>query len=235
MGSVNGCYANELNIDVYNIWKFAKEDNKEFFEKIISYCDESNRNSEYYYEMRDKYNELWREEIVNVERTARFYYLLNSCHSAMVRYGPNGFNTSYKLYLSSRNFNINDKILKLKNYSTKIKKLYNLNSLEMLKSNDLDVNIIYCDPPYTNSSSIYQNNWSDDNYNELIELLKYQYRKKSIVSIISNYSNAKFDIKFDKIINFSINRRAGTKITKSDDILGIIGKIKLNNLESFFE
>jgi DNA adenine methylase Dam len=235
LGSNNSCVANDLNIDIYMIWKCSKENNKEFFSNILSFCDENNRNPEYYYKRREDYNILWKENIVSVERASLFYFLLNSCHSAMVRYGPNGFNTSYKLFLSNgRYFNVLDKIKILKEYSSKIKSLYNMNSLELLKNN-LDVDIIYCDPPYINSTSSYVGGWGEEQYEELLKLLKFQYTKNNIPSIISNYES-KFDDKFDRLIKFSVSRFAGTSITESNDILGVIGnidKFKPNTLEYF--
>lgn len=235
LGLINGCIASELNIDVYNIWQCVKQNNDEFFSKIEEYCSESNRFPDYYYKKRDEYNVLWKEDVFSTHRTSLFYYLINSCHGAMVRYGPNGFNTSFKLFLSNgKKQNVKDKIFVMKSYGSKLKELHNKSALDLLKQNNLDVDLIYCDPPYTNSASNYENNWTDGHYSELLDLLKYQYKKNSISSLVSNYSSVEFDHKFDKIHNFSVNRFAGVNAVQSNDILGIIGNIEVNNIESFF-
>ena len=100
LGKNNSCVMNEKSKEVFSIWKAVVENNNEFFNKIIKYCDDNNRTKEYYYDKREEYNKLYKSDTYNIERTALFYYLINSCHAALIRYGPNGFNTSFKLYLA---------------------------------------------------------------------------------------------------------------------------------------
>lgn len=236
LGASNGCVVNDLNTDIYSIWKYSMEGSDTFFSKISSLCSEENRHQDYYYKKREQYNLMWRNNEYNVDRAALFFFLLNSCHAAMVRYGPNGFNTSYKLFLSNgRYYNIEAKIIKLKRYSSKIKKIHNTDALNILKANDLHVDVIYCDPPYTNSTSVYQGGWDNDKYLELIELLRFQKNKNDINSLVSNYSSEEYDAKFDNVVNFKTKRMASTKVVEKNDILGIIGDFDKHNLEKFLQ
>lgn len=239
LGMQNGCIANELNKDVYYIWKYAVEDNQEFFETVLLYCDEKYKNEETYYRRRDEYNKLWKEDIYNTKRAALFYYLLATCHSALVRYGPNGFNTSFFLLFKDesrpRKINIEEKVSVMRKFAKKIRNVHNLDALELLKNGNLGVDIIYCDPPYINSISVYQGGWGYEEYQSLIDILKYQNRKNGIVSLISNYAEEKYDTQYDELISFQVPRRAGTKSnTTSNDIIGVIGKLNRENIEQFF-
>lgn len=238
LGMANGCVANELNKDVFNIWKYAVEDNAEFFEMVLLYCDEKYKNEETYYQRRDEYNKLWKEDIYNTKRAALFYYLLSTCHSGLVRYGPNGFNTSFFLLFKdgrTRKINVVEKVAVMRHFAKNLRSISNSDALEYLKNDDLGVDIIYCDPPYINSISVYQGGWGQDEYQALIDILKYQNRKNGIVSLISNYTEDKYDAQYDEIIKFQVPRRAGAKgNTTSEDVIGIIGKLNRENLEKFF-
>lgn len=227
LGKKGSCIVNEYDKDVFDIW--AHSNNDEFLNLIRLYMREENKYPEYFYERRNEFNDIWKTENRSIKRTALFFYLINSSHAGLIRFGKNGFNASYKIFLShGRNYNIEDKIKLLLDFRSKMKSITNENALDILK-NKIDCEIIYCDPPYTNSANNYNSTWSDENYTELIELLKYQNKKYGNKSLVSNYRNDKFDVLYDDILNFSSSRFASIKRVVREDIIGTIGfKLKQN-------
>lgn len=99
-GKDNSCIGNDLNPDIYYIWKYTQENNNIFFSLINEYMQESNRSKEYYYSKRDIFNkEYWKAEKYSPEKSALFYFLINSSHAGLVRYSKSGFNVGIKLFL----------------------------------------------------------------------------------------------------------------------------------------
>lgn len=222
-GKDGSCIANELHDDVYYIWWFASHFPNQFFSLIADYCSEDNRHAEYYYERREEYNVMWRNHDYNICRAALFYYLLSSCHSAMIRYSSKGFNTPFKLFLANgREYKIEQRIQVMKNFIAKIGYIANENALKFLQRNH-DIDVIYCDPPYINCSNDYASGWNYDNYLELLDLLRYQYDKYNTPSIVSNFRDDSLTGKFDNVIEFDSWRMSATSPKKRSDVLGLIG------------
>lgn len=180
---LNGsCLGNDLNKDIWNIWRLAKGRDKEFFDLSLGMMQEENRTQEYYYSRRSEFNDKYfRSDEYNAERGAYYYFLLNSCHAGLVRYGPNGFNTSYKLFLlNGRKYHAYTRLELLKLVSDKFKEVQNFNAIDFLKHNEKyfkEFDLIYLDPPYTQSNTTYVNSWSDDNLMELDEYLYWGSKK----------------------------------------------------------
>lgn len=238
-GRDNSCLGNDYNIEIYYIWKYAKEQNAEF----ISYCkdlmQEDNRNEVFYYKHREEYNALWKTKSeYNSYRSALFYYLINSCHAGMTRYGPNGFNTSYKLYLNGDTlYNVNEKLGLLLNFSNKFVNFESKDAKNFLLDNEniiKNFDVIYCDPPYTNSAAPYISSWDDNKLLELDDILVYLNKKHDIYSVMSNFALSD-DTKLKGNISkeFSTYRQAGTKVVKKQDIIITYGEIPKFGLERF--
>ena len=232
LGKLNSCVGIEKFYDVYSIWKYGKD--PKFISLAKEYCNDDHRFQEYYYTRRDEYNKLWKNEVFNIERAALFFYLINSCHAAMIRYGPNGFNVPYKLYLSNgRKYSVDKRLKNLSSYIDKFREIKNTDSLEFLKTPLSNIDLIYCDPPYFDYQPNYSSNWNNESYVELLDLLRFQYNKTGTPSIISNYYNENYNASYDNYIRFNVNRMVNTVSKDSDNILGFIGPKINSSLEKF--
>jgi len=228
------CAINDLNKDVAEVWKAVP--NIKFLDGIVKLCQEENKTEEFYYEHRAKYNELWKADIWNIERTILFYYLMSSCHAGMIRYGPNGFNTSYKLYLSSgRMYNINERVVSLQYIHSKLSMIKNMDAIEFLKWIEKNIDkydVIYCDPPYIDSASQYINEWNTENLIELDSLLQYYSDRHDTVGILSNYYSDKMKYSGEIFTHETVRQASSKNVIKKDVIISY-GTSKFE-LEKFF-
>ena len=64
-GKDNACIGNDLNPDIYYIWKYTQENNNIFFSLINEYMQESNRTKDYYYSKREIFNKDYSVELPN--------------------------------------------------------------------------------------------------------------------------------------------------------------------------
>lgn len=225
-GRDNSCLGNDYNLEIYHIWFYIKEQNSEFIALCRDFMQEDNKYQEYYYNKRDEYNNLWKLKSENSPlRSALFYYLINSCHAGMIRYGPNGFNTSYNLFLSNgNNYNIEERINLFYEISKKFNRFESKDAIKFLLDNEKnlhDYDIIYCDPPYTASAAPYISAWDDEKLVELDNILYTFSEKHDIYCIMSNfYSDKILQLKGKISKSFNSSRMAGTKtVTKKDVIL----------------
>lgn len=228
-GKDRECLGNDLNPDIYHIWKYTKEINLEFFSLIEEYMQEENRSKEYYYSRRDEFNQkYWKAEEYTPKKSALFYFLINSAHAGLTRYSKNGFNVGIKLFLlNGRLYNIKQRIKLLKSFSKKFTRFDNMNAIDYLKSIENRAryyDVVYCDPPYVNSDIMYVDRWTNDNLLELDDYLFYLNKKYNTYSVLQNYDS---DIKYKGNISFSFvrTRMARTKLTKSNNIIVTYGSI----------
>lgn len=97
-----------------------------------------------------------------------------------------------------------------------------------------DYDVIYCDPPYVNSDTMYVDSWTDNNLLELDDYLYFLNKKYNTYSIMSNYDS---DIVYKGTISsrFEKKRLARTKITMSNNIIITYGDIpNRGNLDCLF-
>jgi DNA adenine methylase len=239
-GKNGSCIGNDLNSDIYYIWKYSKERNQTFLSLITEYMQEENRYEDYYYNLRDKFNkEYWKASDYSPEKSALFYYLINSCHAGLVRYGPNGFNVGFKLFLlNGRLYSIDKRVKLLLECADKFEFFYNMNSIDFLKSIEIKISnydVVYCDPPYVNSDTMYVDSWNNDNLMELDDYLFYLNKKYNTYSVLNNYYSD--DIKYKGTISTRYNklRMARTDVTMSDNIIVTYGNYDKGSLECLFQ
>lgn len=229
LGADSGCIVNELNEHVHHVWDTLLNYPDEFYSMIRELCDEKNRFPEYYYDKRAFWNEnFYQKNIKTIYSGALFYYLMCSCHAAFIRFGPSGFNTSFKLFLvNGRKYNVEERIDVMKQFSKKIKKLEKQDVFEFLdnKDNYLGQDLIYLDPPYFNSANTYGNDWTKEHFLRLCEKSREISDLHSIPVVISNYHFEGCEKLFDQIVVAESFRMAGTNVSKKIDITGIIGDI----------
>lgn len=214
-GRVGHCHGNDLNRDIYCIWTHAGSG--EFESAVEHVMRDDLRTQEHYYSIRDEFNRTYHgTEVYNPYRAALFYYLVNSCHAGMVRYGPNGFNSPFKLFLlHGRKYHTRLRLDLLNETRERLVGISSLDANTLLDKmwSDLDrFDLVYCDPPYTVSASKYLDLWSDDDLLELDDRL-YRLSKRGVRSLMSNYYNPDLELKGTVVERFEKKRMATTKVT----------------------
>lgn len=215
---------NDVMFEISEIWRMARNRNPEFIEFARSTLTEENRLEKVYYELRDEYNELWKQGTYNSRRVHIFFYLMFSCHAAMMRFGPNGFNTPFKLFLlNGRTYEIEKRLKTLFRYADKIDLVCQQDAIEYLKGDWSDYDLIYCDPPYIESTG-YDGSWSYEKLQELDGILKW-HAKHGVRCIMSNYPNGGLLdwTKADHVIEHKTSRMVGTFVAEKDDVILIYG------------
>ncbi|QIG68107.1 DNA adenine methylase protein [Rhizobium phage RHph_Y68] len=230
-GIVSGTFAcsaivNDGMFEIAELWTLLKNRDKELIDFLLTTLTEENRSETLYYELRDEYNELWKQGAYPKRRVLIFIYLLFSCHAAMIRFGPNGFNTPFKLFLlNGRTYEIKERMKTMFAYADKFEEILNADAIDVLKSSAVreKIDLIYCDPPYIESTG-YDGTWTYDKLREMDEILAW-HAKNGIRSVHQNYPNAGLLdwTKADHVLEFSSNRMVGTYVEKKDDVILIYG------------
>lgn len=168
----------------------------------------------------DKYNFQY-----NIDDMNKFMYsdqktpenkLLQRIYIHRHTYGGRGTGKAY--YVSRKVLDSRDKILKLDEYQTRLKKTIILNQdyKTVIKKYDSKDAFIYIDPPYENSGDLYGDN-SDIDYQELLNILK-NVKGKFLLSL--NDSKRIKDI-FQEFNIYKIKK------VKSSDFLGGVERKEL--------
>jgi DNA adenine methylase Dam len=217
---------NDVMFEIAGIWRLAKERDVDFIDFAQKTLTEENRSQELFYALREEYNELWRAEIYNHRRICLFFYLLFSCHAAMIRFGPNGFNTPFKLFLlNGRTYTIDARLETLFRYADKIDMVYQFDANDFIRQNWEDYDVIYADPPYIESTG-YDGSWTYEKLKELDQLLHWK-SKKGMTCIMSNYPNG--DLldwtRADRVVRHKTTRMVGTKTIQKDDVILLYGNV----------
>ncbi|QGZ13878.1 DNA adenine methyltransferase [Rhizobium phage RL38J1] len=241
-GIVSGTFAssaivNDAMFEIAEFWTLIKKRDKKLVNFLLTTLTEENRSQTVYYELRDEYNELWRQGTTNDRRVHIFIYLLFSCHAAMIRYGPNGFNTPFKLFLlNGRTYEIKERMKTIFEYADKFEEVLNADAIDVLKSSAVreKIDLIYCDPPYIESTG-YDGSWNYEKLREMDELLAW-HAKNGIRCIHQNYPNGgMLDwTKADHVLKYETNRMVGTYVEKKEDVILIYGDhydLGVNELE----
>lgn len=148
---VKNFYLSDKNDSLINIFNIVKNNPKEL---IFSYQDKwekLQKDPNYFYLQRDFYNKT--------KDPLSFYFLTRTCYNGTIRYNKKGdFNTSHHF---GRTGMLPEKVKKVITYYSKLMEnksiSFKCESFEnILPQNKKDV--IYLDPPYTNSKSLYFGN-----------------------------------------------------------------------------
>ncbi len=160
--SVKRFYLSDKNDDLIKIFKIVQ---KNPYELIFSYYEKWNllqKDSDYFYIEREHYNKT--------KDPLSFYFLTRTCYNGTIRYNKKGeFNTSHHFGRTGMEPSRVEKII---NYYSSLmykKDIQFVNSsFELINpTNNLDV--IYLDPPYTNTPNLYFGNIS---LNLLLDFIK---------------------------------------------------------------
>jgi len=177
---VNKIICIDINEDLINIWKYIKDFPNNICDNYENLYNDYNKSSNYddkkkfYINIRNKYNQLRRENKDPETRAMLFNWILRNCFNGLVRYGKNGdFNTSCHF---TRNGLQPDKFRQLVNEWSRMLNLCNVEFKCSSYKDIIDINslsnddILYCDPPYANSDGMY--NYDTFNNLEFFDYLR---------------------------------------------------------------
>ena len=190
----SSCILNDAQWEIAEIWEAARTGDQNFFGFASRMLTEENRRQELYYELRDEYNELWRNNDFTPRRRNLFFFLINACHGSMMRYGKKGFNSPFKLILlGDRMFRIEERLEIMREYGKKIESVYSDDAIHFLKKfKGVTDSIIYCDPPYINSGITYGDTWDFTKLVELDSILR-RFARNGNTCVLQNYPDEEFD------------------------------------------
>ncbi|MDD4375764.1 MAG: DNA adenine methylase [Clostridia bacterium] len=215
---VEEAYAFDINIDLINCYNVIKNN----VEELIFYLDsfkndflslEAESRSEYFYDIRNKYNsyKLKKDEL-SIKRAAEFIFLNRTCFNGLYRVNQNGkFNVPFGKY---KNPKICD-VANLRNLSKLIENVkFEYGDYTNSDKYIDDTTFVYFDPPYrpisqTSSFTSYsKEDFNDTNQRELGEYFR-KLDSKNAFLMLSNSEPKnvnKFDYFFDDIYKgFNIN------------------------------
>jgi DNA adenine methylase len=178
---------NDIYDNVYSLFKVLID--KELFDRFKNKCDLTL----YSEKLLNEYNKDLEKELDIEERAYKFFYTNRVSYngigglsiSHIVR---RGMSKSISDYLSSI-----DKLFDIHNrLSNTI--ILNRDAIDIIKNNDKNNIFIYLDPPYvlaTRSSGSYKHDYTDEDQDNLIEILK---DIKNSKILLSGYNNDKYSI-----------------------------------------
>lgn len=139
--------AYDINEVLINLYIHVQKRLPEFIANISNLTDRYNISgdkSEFYYNVRTKYNQI--TDKTSIEKTSTFLFLNKTCFRGLHREGPNGFNVSYGHKKNPAIFNIDH----LTNVSNLIKdvRFEVMSFRESLDKTFKDTDYVYMDPPY---------------------------------------------------------------------------------------
>lgn len=197
--------ASDLMIEPISVFNAIKKNPALTYELFQALADELwEKGSDYYYEIRELYNQTkMNMDVFHV--AAHFMFLLKAGFNGVVRFNPNK-NNSWNVPYGKRGYKgnkpvklYNEKLLsELEQYSA----FLNTGNKEFLTASYEDIipkaqknDVIYCDPPYTETSSDkrYNMGWSWDEDVKLSLLLR-EAAKRGANFILSNIIEYKGNI-----------------------------------------
>lgn len=145
----------DKNDSLINIFKFVKDTPKDLIVSYNNHWNNLQKDPEYFYIQRDYYNKT--------KDPLSFYFLTRTCYNGTIRYNSKGeFNTSHHFGRTGMH---PKKIEKIITYYSELMKNKNINfkteSFENILPSSCD-DVIYLDPPYTNTKALYFGNISFD-------------------------------------------------------------------------
>ena len=238
-------YISDKNLELINTYKSIRDSVdilikslKEMEEDYIPLNDENRKI--YYYERRQKYNNLKINiEENNIEKASLFIFLNKTCFNGLYRVNKKGeFNVPMGAY---KNPKICDEE-NLKNVSMVLKNVKIIYA-DYRESKDFidEKTFVYIDPPYrplnpTSSFTSYtENDFSDKEQIELTEYIDVLNKKgaKIVISNSDPKNNNIDDNFFDELYkNYNINRVKATRMLNSNASLrGAINELLITNYE----
>ena len=172
----------DTNEDLIAIWNIIKDDYmslineyRKLYEGFKNLDYDHKLKKQYYYDIREEYNQLRRENSKDKRRYIIFYWLMRNCFNGLIRYNKYGdFNASCHY---SRNGMQPEKIEKIFEEWNILLNKYDVQVFccsyddlpfpyNIIQKDDL----VYCDPPYMNTGSLYDYDKID--YGVFFEWLK---------------------------------------------------------------
>ena len=240
---INNIYAFDINHDLINSYKVIKSNvdelisNLKIIEKEYLELDSDNR-KEYYYNIREKYNNLkLKENELSVEKAMQFIFLNRTCFNGLYRVNKSGgFNVPLGNY---KNPTICDES-NLKALSGLIQNVTfihgNYKDSEQYVGNNT---FTYFDPPYrplnitSGFTSYTKEDFNDENQKELAEYFSNLHDRQALVMLSnSNPKNTnKEDTFFDELYaNFNINEIMANRMINANSAgRGKISEILVTN------
>lgn len=187
---------NDLNKDIISIYESFKYLTYNDYEDVKNYIfttfGDIKNIKESFYNFRNYYNEYY-HFTSKIEKGFYLYFLANSCINSMLRFGPNGMNSSFgnRLYYID-----NESIYNYIHSKLNRADLYSKDYIEVLKYSNND-SLIFLDPPYFTRPASYSNNFDKNDFIELLDIIK---ESKSNI-IYTDIENIQIDeyLKWNKI------------------------------------
>ena len=215
--NIQNDYLNLYDI-IYNIiLEFNQcHNNNEINRNPLNLEEAKNNKENYYYWIRNKYNNLSNEDKKSLLGSALFIFLNKTCFRGIFRIGPNGFNVPYGNYKNPEIIN-----------KYHLEEIHNLIQNVIFQCHDFSLSLsniqlndfVYLDPPYVSNNNnsfvgYTLNGFNIDNHNKLFELI-HQLTDNNIKILLSNldvpfvrenFSNEKY-----KILSISCKRSINSK------------------------
>lgn len=189
-------FAYDINESLIYTYKNIQTNNEELYKAIkvlINEFSSSESGEDYYYSIREKFNNLAADDKRGIDASAMFIFLNKTCFRGLFRVGPSGFNVPYGNYKKPEIFNeyhlemirdlIRDVVFEHMDFSQ---------SLVRLNVGDF----AYLDPPYypekkTSFVKYSENGFNDEHHNMLFSIIHRLSSDTKIKLMMSN-SNVKF-------------------------------------------
>jgi DNA adenine methylase Dam len=215
---------NDINKEIISIYNSIKKmDFKEYLNTIefIMNTYGDLRIKENFYNYRNFYNKTFHSTDKD-EKGLFLLHLANSCINSMLRFGPNGMNSSF----GKRWFKIDEYSYDKIKYRLSNTIIENMDFKDFVKKYDNDKNLIFMDPPYFERPTSYVKNFTNnenliflnfiknvkgkivytDIYNdEIAKILKWEYEN---INIIRNSSpNRKNEETFQEVAFYNFEKK----------------------------
>ncbi len=198
---------NDINIRVVQILETLK---KERVQSLLRYIDSiiekyklSKTNAEGFIELRKAYNsQEYKDPII-------LYTLICYAFNYQIRFNSKG---EYNMPFGKDRSSFNDTLRK--KFISFVKRLHNINIIftnsdfEEYYNLDIDENdFVYCDPPYLDSTAVYNENggWTQDNENALYNYLNYLTNKNIKWALSNDLAVNKMAYIFAKEMKYNIH------------------------------
>lgn len=200
---INGnIYASDLNEPLIFVYKNIQNSHIQLFHKLQEFINEFNNCSNgkiirkpkniyeakinkenYYYWIRNLYNNLSSDDKKNIIGSAMFIFLNKTCFRGVFRIGPNGFNVPYGHYVNPEIIN-KEHLFEIHSLIQNV--IFQVADFNISLNNILSNDFIYLDPPYVplkkNSFVAYNlNGFNIQNHSNLFNLI-HSFNNKFILS-----------------------------------------------------
>jgi DNA adenine methylase len=200
---------NDLNEHIISIYKSFRDIDYNDYLQALDFIEKEFGNikecKECYYNFRNWYNKNY--HFTNkIEKGIYLHILSGSCINSILRFGPNGMNTSF----GKRFFKLDEDAFNKIKEKLKNTIIENMDYKQLLEEYKIDNKIIFLDPPYFERPGPYTNNFKSKDLDEFLEYIKTHKGKIIYTDIYSDYIKEKLNWDFieTKLIrNISPNRK----------------------------